>query len=322
MNILTTRKFFEKDIEYIKSGIKKNTNKLFEIIELDDYSEETIVARCAEADVLLGSFVSDEIIKQAVNLKLIQIPWTGLDAVDFSSLKNFQGTICNSHSNATAVAEFAIALTLDLVKKITYHDSLMRVGDLNRANGRVSLSSINLLNANIGIMGYGAIGSKIGKIVKAFGANVYSLSKKHHFDSEISKSYLFSDCVSFINSVDIIICCLPLTEETKDFFNEQLFRQISNPLYIINISRAEIFNQKALYTALEHEVVSGYASDVWWSKTDEKYNFLQLDNVVLSPHRAGYTNESLPHLDDVIINLARLMNGDELINIVDVAKQY
>lgn len=322
MNILMTRRLLAKDIDYIKKGIAQRTDKPFQLIELTDYSEENILARCEEADVLLGPFVTEKIIEKAKRLKLIQIPWTGLDTFDFKAVQNFSGVICNSHSNSNLVSEFGVALLLDLIKKISFHDQLMRNDDWNREEKALSLKSMSLANAKIGIMGYGAIGSKMGRLLQGFGSEIYALTNKELEFPEIAKQFPFSDLKEFCNQVDIIVCSLPLTEETKGLFDSKLFDQIENKPYIVNVSRAEIFEPEALYEALNTEAISGYASDVWWSNRETTLGFKGFSNVIYSPHRAGFAEGTLPHLDDAIVNLANFMTGGELINIVNITNQY
>ncbi|MGL4694356.1 NAD(P)-dependent oxidoreductase [Enterococcus larvae] len=322
MNILVTRRLLEKDIDYIKNGIQRQTDKKFQLIELEEYTEESILNRCEEADILLGPFVTENIVEKANRLKLIQIPWTGLDTFDFKAVQGFTGTVCNSHSNATPVAEFGVSLVMSLIKKISFHDQLMKAGNWNRDEKLLSLKSMSLSGAKIGIMGYGAIGSRMGKIMKAFGSDIYILDNGSRSYPEVTKKYSSAELLDFCNQVDIIICCLPLTEETKKLFDDKLFSEITNSPYIVNISRAEIFDQKAMYSALKNNIISGYASDVWWQSSEEALDFTEFSNVVMSPHRAGFVEGTLPHLEDAVTNLVNFMNGAELINIVDVDKQY
>ncbi|MCB5954634.1 NAD(P)-dependent oxidoreductase [Enterococcus sp. CWB-B31] len=321
MNILMTRRLFEQDIDYIKKGIKKRTDKPFQLIELTEYTEENILSRCEEADVLLGPFVTETIVEKANRLKFIQIPWTGLDTFNFKAVQKFSGIICNSHSNSNSVSEFGVALLLNLIKKISFHDQLMRTGDWNRDEKAMTLKSMSLSNAKIGIMGYGAIGRKMGKILKGFGSEIYVLANKDVQFPEITEIFAFSRLKEFCNQVDIIICSLPLTEETRGVFGTDVFNEIENKPYIVNVSRAEIFEPRALYDALSNDSISGYASDVWWNPNQE-LDFERFSNVVFSPHRAGYVEGALPHLDDVITNLANFITGGEVLNIVNITNQY
>lgn len=318
--ILLTRRLLQKDIDYISNGLTKRGLNEFVIIDPKDYSERKILSLCEDIEIILGPYITKEIVKKASKLKLIQIPWTGLDTFDFSSVKNFEGKVCNSHSNATAVSEFAVALTLDLVKKIAYHDALMRKGDWNRNQKDQTLDSLSISDSKIGIMGYGSIGRKVGKLFHSFGADIYTLNNQLNEFEEVTKVFDSNSLIDFCNQVDIIICCLPLTKETEKLFDRSILSEITSKPYIVNVSRAEIFEEKHLYQSLLNGNIRGYASDVWSS--DKAAIFSEMNNTILSPHRAGYITKGLPHLDDTIVNLSNYLNGEELINVVDISKQY
>jgi phosphoglycerate dehydrogenase-like enzyme len=99
----------------------------------------------------------------------------------------------------------------------------------------------------------------------------------------------------------------------------------------VNMSRADIVIEDDIYAALIDGKIAGFASDVWWNapkRNDSEScisthnKFEDLENVVLSPHRAGFVEGALPHLDDAIINIANLAQGKRLINIVDLEGRY
>jgi lactate dehydrogenase-like 2-hydroxyacid dehydrogenase len=120
--------------------------------------------------------------KIAKKLKLIQVPWTGVDRLDFELLKKFRDVIiCNSHSNCLAVAEYAVALLFDLVKKISYHDQLLRDGNWNRPSEahevNYNIFSSYVSNKKVGILGYGNIGKKIKKILNGFDCSFYIVNE-------------------------------------------------------------------------------------------------------------------------------------------------
>lgn len=99
----------------------------------------------------------------------------------------------------------------------------------------------------------------------------------------------------------------------------------------MNISRASILDENAVYDALLDGHLAGFASDVWWNapKRGETQSwpsihnkFDELDQVIMSPHRAGFVEGEFPHLDDVILNLAHFIRGEELINKVNIKDEY
>jgi D-3-phosphoglycerate dehydrogenase len=327
IKIVITRRLNSTDIIYITNKLKLNIGEHFSIIEPDNYDEEGICKKVKDADVLLGPFVTEKILSDAKNLRLIQVPWTGMDTFNFAAMKNSNVTVCNSHSNSNAVAEMAIALLMDLLKKISYHDRKMRIGNWNRDQIPLDLKSGMLSDKSVCILGYGNIGRKIGKLVISFGARVIAVDNNTDKNEEVYRLYKGSEWMSAISQADICICTLPLTEKTLKLFNMETLKVIKNGLFLINMSRAEIFEEDAVYKALIEKTLSGFASDIWWntpkrgetqSYVSVKNRFEELENVVISPHRAGFIENSLPHLDDAIVNISNLFMGNKLINIVDI----
>lgn len=330
--ILVTRSLLNEDLQYISDGIERLAGEnAFELILPVTYDEDELCMYCQDADVVLGSFVTEKMIKQAEKLKLIQVPWTGMDTFPFHIMKNSDVVICNSHSNALAVAEFGIALILDMIKKISYHDRKLRQGSWNRDQTPLSLKSRMLAHQDICILGYGQIGSRLGNILQAFGAKITAVD--NHIDvnhPHVVKTYSGEDRLLAIANADIVVCTLPLTKETEKLIDAEAIERLKPQAILINLSRAEIFDENALYNALTTKRISGFASDVWWQTPGRGktygpvscHKFESLENVLLSPHRAGFIEGELPHLDDAIQNIVNLINGNPFINVVDPTRGY
>ncbi len=330
IKVLVTKKFQESDKRIIDNAVKSNCKLIYP----EKYSIECIKEQVRDADVLLGNIITKEILDNAKKLKLIQIPWTGVDFLDFNLLKNYNFTICNSHSNSLIVAEHAVALMFDIAKKISYHDNNLRKGIWNRINDNTGVSpfSVKISNSAVTIIGFGAIGQKIRKLLLGFqvkfnivdptvpkepieGANYYNIDNMHNA----------------IENSDFVFVTVPLTNNTRGMINGDFFNKMNNRGFLINISRGEVVEEDALYIALDMGKIKGAAVDTWYNyPTSEsriafpssKYPFQNLNNLVMSPHRAGYIEGELPHLNDVIENLNNLASGRELINIISIDKEY
>ena len=324
--IVMTRSLLQADQDYITNGLSKLVGNSFELIAPDTYDEEGICKVCADADVLLGPFVTKKILETAKNLKLIQVPWTGMDTFDFSAMQGFDVPVCNSHSNAVVVAELGFAIIMDLLKKLSYHDRKMRKGNWNRDQKPLNLKSKMLCQQKVCIIGYGNIGSKLGNMVKAFGAQVSAVNIPK-LDLDEVQCFGIDETDIAIRNADIVVITVPLTDSTRNMCDKEFIDKMKDESILVLLSRAGVVNEDAVYDALVSGKLSGYGSDVWWrapkrgeseSFASDKYCFEEFDNVVFSPHRAGFSENSLPHLDDVIINLSRLINGGKLINNVSV----
>ena len=118
---------------------------------------------------------------------------------------------------------------------------------------------------------------------------------------------------------------------TKGLLNDELFSSMKDGAIFVNMSRAAVVNEDAVWNALESGKLGGFGADVWWnapkrgeseSYPSAKHEFWKLDHVVMSPHRAGFVEGSLPHLDGAIENIIALIEEKSLKGIVDTDRGY
>jgi len=331
IKVLITKRFFPNDLEYINSRVLPGCKFIFP----QGYSKEELIDLAVDANVFFGGTLFEEMVQKAKNLKLIQVPWTGVDTMDISFLSKYNVILCNSHSNSEYVAEFAIALMYSLIKKIPYHDFQLRKGYWNRpkSDGSNTLSpfSYSLKNLTLGILGFGSVGKKIKSFLSPYSAkwNIYTdLPPEKSLNDTIF--YSEDELSLFFNSTDLLFICLPLTDKTKNLIDFKLKDSIKQGSFWINISRGEIINERLLFECLKEGILAGVAIDTWYiypsnenpAPFPSNYPIHLFDNVILSPHRAAMVEGSLSHLDDAIENLNRLIRHQPLINEIDITKQY
>ena len=336
MKVIVTRKMMDSDLKYIMRGIEAQIGKVVEFVLPKTYDENGLLPIVKDADVLMGPFVTEQLVREAKRLKLIQVPWTGMDTFDFSAMKDSGVPVCNTHSNADAVAEIGVAILLDLLKKVSYHDRKMRAGNWNRDQQPLTLLSRMVSGQKVCILGYGNIGSRVGKLISAFGATILAVDQqvangRLPMHPEVAEAVTGEAWTQLAAQADVVICTLPLTDVTRNMINEDTIVCLKQGCILINLSRAAIMNETDVYQALKLGKLSGFGSDVWWCapKRGESQSwpssireFVELDQVIFSPHRAGFIENSLPHLDGAIENLVRLYRGEPLKDIVDRTKQF
>ncbi len=308
------------------------------MISPPNYTEKSIVDKAHDIDVMFGGFISEKLLHAAINLKFIQIPWAGIDNLDFRLLKKYNITLCNSHSNAFVVAEHAVALMFDAAKKISYHDRLLRKGEWNRLKpdhkNEISPFSNIITKSNVGIIGFGAVGGKIYHLLSGFSCSFYIFTKDITLSNNCFENLNFfstTELSEHLPELDFIFIAVPLTPETKGLVNRAFFEAMKQSAILINISRGDVIIEKDLFNALKQNEIGFAAIDTWYNyPTNEspitfpskKFEFHSLNNLVLSPHRAGYVEGILPHLDDAIENLNRFAKGESLMNIVSLDNNY
>jgi phosphoglycerate dehydrogenase-like enzyme len=305
-------------------------------IDTEDYTEAGLLNAAKDADIFLGSFVTENLIKTAKDLKLIQIPWTGVENLNYEVLSRFNIPVCNSHSNSRCVGEYAFSMLMSLIKKIPYHDRLMRGGNWNRPQKNVVPEYDNfsdtLHGKTVAFLGYGEIARKIVEYLKPFNCKILAIANydNHKKFEELEFKGTPDDLEYVLSEADIVFVTLPYTESTRNLIDSDRIDKMKSTSYIVNIARGAIVNEMALYNALKEKRIAGAAIDVWYKNAGEGLNelpsdnfpFHELSNIVISPHRAGFSMEKLPHLDDAIENIKRLSAGIELINKINISKKY
>ncbi len=330
-HILLTRSMLPVDLKYIRDGLDRLVPGQYELLVPEAFDEDTLCGTVSDVDVLLGPFVSERLLQAAPKLKLIQVPWTGMDTFNFKAVQGSDVPICNTHSNADAVAELALGLTLDLIKKISYHDRKMRRGSWNRDQKPLNLKSGMLRGSAVCILGLGSIGGRIAALFKAFGCTVCGTSNHRKADESVDRVYPQVNMPDAAKDADVIVCALPLTPETRGKIDSGFLAGLKPGALLINVSRADVIHEDALFEALCDGRLGGFASDVWWnapkrgeteSWPSTHNDFQKMENVVMSPHRAGFVDGSLPHLDGAVENIAALIQGRPLQCIVDRNRAY
>jgi len=333
MKLLFLRPFSKSDTNYLTTNL---SNK-YEIILPKKYSQEELESLIGDVDVCIGNELSDSLLKKGVNIKLFQNLGAGVDKLDLSSFKNRNIIIGNSHTNAKYVAEYAISLMFSIIKKTHHHDRLMRSGKWFKPSGSKNdenYLSDTIIGKRIGIIGFGNIGKNIVKMLSGFdnnffvfNSNIENINKKNNQIKNIQ----FFDLEFILSNSNILFLTLPLTRNTRSLISNNEFEIIDKSTFIINVSRAEIIDKHSLYNSLKKGKIKGAAIDVWYDDVlinDEKqypsseYPFHKLNNIVLSPYRAGYINNQSPHLDGVIDNLLMFEKYGKVNNKVDYYKGY
>jgi phosphoglycerate dehydrogenase-like enzyme len=332
MKVLLTKRFFKSDLEYIKKRVPDSI-----IFLNEDFVKDELINLAKEADVFFGGLIDKDLVVAAENLKFIQIPWNGVDNLDWELIESLDITLCNSHSNAFVVAEHAVALLFDALKKISHHDRLMREGNWNRifpgVVNDVSPFSSSLREKRIGILGFGSIGKSIYRMLGGFECDFKVFNRTGFLDEFYTDltSYPMTDLNLEVTDLDVLFIALPLTAETNSLIDQDCFNSMPENLVLVNISRGAIVNEEALYNSLKSKIIGWAAIDTWYSYPNVEnpikppsinFPFESLQNITMSPHRAGYIDSGFPHLDDAIENLNRSLKEEGLINVISVKNKY
>jgi phosphoglycerate dehydrogenase-like enzyme len=323
-------------LDYISQGLKDFINIDFLIVEKDS-AEQNIKEFYTKADIIIGWKPNEEYIKNAKNLKLFVNPGAGVKHLIklFRELNTDRKiTLVNGHGNSYFTAQHGVALLLSLFNKIIPHHNWLKEGKWRLGDNEAA--SIPLRERKIGLLGYGAINKKVHKFLSGFDVEFHLLKRSWKTDEDVNtKKYLPSQLTEFLKEIDTLVIALPETDETRNLIGEKELSLLGKHGVLINIGRGDVVNEEALYNALKNKIISGAAIDVWYNYhpepvndkkypyDSEKYPFYELDNIILSPHRAASPFDDLKRWDEVIENISRFAKGEkDFLNVVDIEKGY
>jgi phosphoglycerate dehydrogenase-like enzyme len=299
-----------------------------------DRNVDSMLQNGRNAEVLVANRVSREQIEAAPNLKMIQTFTAGVDKIDKAALRERGGIIlCNSHINAAEVAEYAITLLLATAKNIIPSDRELRKGDWLFAFGGPR-PNIEIRNKTCLIIGLGNIGTEIARRLRAFGLKIYAATRSgvSQHSGLVDRLVKIDDVRVLVEDSDFVILSLPLTPESEGLVDSKFISWMRPTSILVNISRGSIIDESALYYALKENRILGAGLDVWW-RYPPKWGgkglppsdlpFQELDNIVISPHRAGYSeNTQREYLQFAGENILRFIRGETPLNIVDLSRGY
>jgi len=258
------------------------------------YTEEELCREVVDADALLLTSrdrVTKKVLEAARRLKIIGKYGVGVDSIDLdaASEKGIIVTVTPG-ANADSVAEHTIALMLALCKKLIPSFERVKEGGWKD----LDLKAMELKGKCVGIIGLGVIGGKVAEKLKGFRVHLLATDPYISKDSIEKLDAELLPLNELLHRSDIVTIHVPLTVETKAIIGECELRRMKNTAILINTSRGKVVNENALYCALKEGWINGAGFDVFESEPLPKnHPFTTLDNVILTPHFASWTCESL-----------------------------
>jgi phosphoglycerate dehydrogenase-like enzyme len=250
---------------------------------------------------------------------LIQLMSAGVDRVPFDQIPDSVAVASNAGAYAEPMAEHVLALALALAKRLPQEHAALARGVFDQETPTVSISG-----SLVGILGFGGIGQASARLFQALGARVHAINRSGHTDAAVDRIGTMEDLDALLGEADIVLVSLPLTRATDGLIGRRELSLMKPDAILVNVARAAIIDEDALYEHLESNPSFSAGIDAWWQEPRgqgafaTRRPFLELPNVIGSPHNsamiAGSLTESAALAAD---NVARHLRGEPARNLVD-----
>jgi phosphoglycerate dehydrogenase-like enzyme len=278
---------------------------------VDETDRDKFLCEMRDADILLHVLepVTASVIDAARGLRLIQKIGVGVNTIDLDAARRRSIAVCNMPgTNTQAVAELTLLLMLATLRRLAELDRLTRAGkgwafdpalpdDLGELSGRT-----------VGLVGFGAVARRLVPMLQAIGAKVVYTSRREAEDAQIN----FLPFRDLLSTVDVLSLHLPLTPETVGVINASAFAAMKPGSVLVNTARGPLVDEAALVAALKSGHLRGAGLDVFAHEPTSPHDpLLDLPNVVVTPHLAWLTTETLHRSLSVIAENCRRLAADE-----------
>jgi len=286
-NVLVTNQGKDKVREILQAEI----GGLARISYLPDFTGEQRGKALKEADVLIAYQMRKEVKQEEYalldRLSFLQTIYAGVETLPFAELPADIVICANVGALAPVIAEHALALILALSKDLAKNH-------LDLAKGEFKWKSKTkwLGNGVAGIIGFGHMGQAVARLLRPLGMKIFGLNTSGRTGQEADFIGTLADLEKLLRAADVALLCLPLTKKTKDLIGARELAWMKQDAVLVNMARAEIVEQKALFQHMQAHPDFRMGTDVWWVEPFTQgefrldYPLFELPNFLGSPHNA------------------------------------
>ena len=297
-------------------GLRQRLRELdFRTIIVDETDKDTFLREMRDAEILLHVLepVTAAVIEAAPHLRLIQKIGVGVNTIDLEAARRHGVAVCNMPgTNTQAVAEMTLLLMLATLRRLAQLDDLTRAGRGWEFNRELPDDLGELAGRTVGLVGFGAVAQRLVPILQAIGAEIIYTSRRAVPEAAVR----FLPFREILPVADVLSLHLPLTPETTGIIGASALAAMKRGSVLVNTARGPLIDEIALREALISGHLRGAGLDVFAREpvgADDP--LLELPNVVVTPHLAWLTAETMARSLVVIAeNCRRLRAGEALLH--------
>ncbi len=302
------------------STVWDEINELGTVMVTPNDDEDTLMDAVADASLLIICYapVSRKVIEAGKGLKAILKWGVGVDSIDIDAANEHRLPVCHCPNYGSAtIADHSFALLIALARKLVPLVNFTRQKGWLWPEPSRTWAGYDLEGKTVGLIGFGRIGQKMAQRCIGFGMRIkaYDPRVKHSIPG---LSYVeLTNVEEILKGADFLSLHAVLKPENQGLIGEKELNLMKPTAFIINTARGALIQENALYRALKEKRIGGAAIDVFDPEPiDSSYPLYELDNVLLTPHFAYYTNEAEERLDRECLNSARCILKDQtLVNV-------
>lgn len=292
------------------------------VVFLRDHQSSERLEVLRGADAVIGWRLNRELrsdeLAQATGLRLIQSLSVGVDSVDFTAIPAGIVITDNAGAYARPMAEHVMAMALGLAKRLPQRHAALARGEFEQQTPTLAIEG-----TVCAVLGFGGIGKRTAELMRAFGARIHAVNTSGHTTEEVEFIGTLADLDKVLAAADVLVLSLPLTRATRGIIGDRELVLMKPTAILVNVARAGIIDEGALYEHLRANPDFSAGIDTWWHepplgedfRTD--YPFFGLPNVLGSPHNsaivAGSQAVAARHAAQ---NVRRYLRGDPPAGIV------
>ncbi|MCH1625537.1 2-hydroxyacid dehydrogenase [Ferdinandcohnia quinoae] len=249
--------------------------------------------KAAAIITMLSDKIDAELIDAAPNLKVIANLAVGFDNIDVSYANSKGIIVCNTPEVLTdTTADLTFALLMATSRRVVEAAQFVKDGKW-KSWSPLLLAGHDIHHKTIGIVGMGKIGEAVAKRATGFDMDILYHNRSRNLAAEKSLGAKYVSFDELIETADFIVCLTPLTNETRNLFNENSFKKMKKSAIFINVSRGPVADEDALYQALVSGEIAAAGLDVFDKEPiDATHPLLTLTNVIALPHIGSSSTET------------------------------
>lgn len=277
--------------------------------------EEPMKALIRDADFAISAqvTVSGDVLRAARRLKLLHKWGVGVDNFDVETARRLGIQVARTTgSNALSVAEFTIGLMLSTLRFSAFGHQHLQQG-VWRGISNLPAETFLLSGKTVGIVGFGAIGQSVARLLRSFGCKVlYTKRTPLAAEEAAALGATHAKLDDLIETSDVISLHCPLTPETQNMIDAGALSRMKRSAILVNVARGGVVVEADLAAALRARTIRGAAMDVFSIEPlPATSELIGLDNIVLTPHLAAVTADTFePTVRRMFDNIARVARGD------------